>query len=186
MSVTSTNLIAGPGDLYTGNFGVAEPADTDINIAPAASGWTNAGGTDGGVTLKIAESYMTLTVDQVIDTPERRRTSREVTMVTNLAEPTLENLSLVLNGGTVATATGSKSYDPADGNAATQMTYKSLLFDGFAPSSFRRRVICRKVLSTDDVSTAYKKDDQTFFPVTFTSHYVSSSIKPFRVLDQTA
>ena len=48
----------------------------------------------------------------------------------------------------------------------------------------RRRVVVRKVLSIDDVETAYKKDEMNLFPVTFAAHYVSASIKPFRVIDQ--
>jgi hypothetical protein len=42
----------------------------------------------------------------------------------------------------------------------------------------------RKVLSSDNVEFAYKKEDQTVFSVTWSVHYVSSSIAPFKIVDQ--
>ena len=47
MSVTATNLCLGPGTLYTGAFGAAEPADADVNTTPEVSAWTDLGGTPG-------------------------------------------------------------------------------------------------------------------------------------------
>lgn len=191
MAVTSTNLIQGPGLLYTAAFGATEPADSAVNSAPSASTWTDAGGTQDGLTVNVNLEYAELEVDQIVDTPERRLTKRDVQVATNLAEPTLANLNLVLNGGTV-TASGSYStYDPADDVTSTQPTYKALLFRGWAPrtaasAQMYRNVIVRKVLSVESVEVAYKKEDQTLFPVTFASHWVSSSIKPFRVIDQTS
>lgn len=189
MSVTATNLIQGPGELYTGSFGATEPADSAVNASPSASVWTDVGATKDGVTLNVSLEYAELEVDQIVDTPERRLTKRDFQVATNLAEPTLENLALVLNGGTVTSSAAYKTYDPADDNAATQPTYKALLFRGYAPrtaasATMRRNVIARKVLSVEAVEAPYKKDDQTVFPVTFAAHWVSSSIKPFRVIDQ--
>ena len=58
--------------------------------------------------------------------------------------------------------------------------------DGIAPGGFRRRVIVRKTLPTDSVGTAYKKDSQTLLPITWTAHWVSASIKPFKIEDAVA
>ncbi len=189
MSVTATNLIQGPGTLYTDTFGATEPADTAVASAPGGT-FTDVGGTQDGVTLKVEQTYKELEVDQVVDVPGRRLTKRDMQVSTNLAEPTLANLAIVLNGGTVSSGgtggTSYSAYDPAMDTAATQPTYRALLFDGFAPNGKPRRVIVRKVLSIEAIETAYKKDDQTLFPVTFGAHWVSSSIKPFRVIDGTA
>lgn len=189
MPVTATNLIAGPGTLYTGLFGATEPADASVNTTPSASTWTDAGGTNDGVTLTFDREFFELEVDQLVDVPGRRLTKRDTQVATNLAEPTLANLAIALNGGTVAASAAFSTYEPDDTVAATQPTYRALLFDGYAPQSaagvtMRRRVVVRKVLSIESIESAYKKDEMTLYPVTFAAHYVSASVKPFRVIDQ--
>ena len=189
MPVTATNLTAGPGLLYVGAFGATEPADSAINTTPVASTWVDVGGTQDGSTLNITREFLELEVDQIVDMPGRRLTNRDLQITTNMAEPTLINLQTALNGGTITASAAWQSYDPDNTVAATQPTYKALLLDGYAPQSaaavtMRRRVIARKVLSIDDVETAYKKDEQTLLPVTFGCHYVSSVIAPFHIVDQ--
>lgn len=186
---TITNLISGPGTLYTAAFGTSEPVDTAVATADPA-GWTASGGTNDGVTLSIQQEYFELEIDQIVDVAGRRLTKRDMRVSTNLAEPTLTNLSLALNGGTSATggtgATAWESFTPNDDVSSTQPTYKALLFDGWAPNGKVRRVIVRKVLSVESVESAYKKGEMTLFPVTFAAHWVSSSIKPFKVIDSLA
>lgn len=187
MAVTTTNLIMGPGSLYSGAFGATEPVDTAVNSAPAASAWTDLGGTLNGVELTISQKYTALDVDQLVDVPERRLTSREIMVTTELAEPTMNNLTLALNNNvTAASAVGYSNVQPALGTSATQSTYAALIFDGFAPNGFRRRVIVRKALQTSDMKVKNDKKNQTTLPVVFEAHYVSSSIAPFKVVDQTA
>lgn len=186
MAIDTTNLTAGPGTLWTAAFGATEPADSTINAAYSGSAFTDVGATQDGVTLNVEREFFELEVDQVIDVPGRRLTKRDLQIVTNLAEPTLANLAIALNGGTVTASASYSTYDPADDNAATQPTYRAVMFEGWAPRGFRRRVIARKCLSIEQVGTAYKKDGQTLFPTSFACHYVSPSIKPFRVIDQTA
>ncbi|MGH8571195.1 MAG: hypothetical protein ACREX8_01290, partial [Gammaproteobacteria bacterium] len=127
MAVTATNLILGPGSLYTGVFGVAEPADTAV-ASPPGAGWTDVGGTSDGVTLTVNQEFTELAVDQIVDVPGRRLTKRDMTIGTNLAEPTLDNLVVAMNGGTTATGAGFKSLEPAFATSATQPTYKAVLF----------------------------------------------------------
>lgn len=187
MAVTTSNLIMGPGVLYRGDFGATEPADTAVDEAPGIA-FTDLGGTSDGVNLAINQEYTPLAVDQIVDTPERRMTSREFTLSTNLAEPTLENMALAVNAedSTVTEGTGFKKYTPSNDNSATQPRYSALLFDGFAPGGFNRRVIGRKMLSTNNIEFAYSKANQTVFSVTFSGHYVSASIAPFVVIDEEA
>lgn len=186
MGVTPTNLIQGPATLYRGAFGAAEPADAAINTTPQASAWTDMGGTQGGVTLTVAREYATLTVDQLVDTPERRMTSRDSSIKTNLAEATLDNLAVSLNESAPTTGAGFKYFELTETTAATQATYIALLFDGFAPSSFRRRVIGRRMLSIAEVGVGYTKDNQTVYPVEWHAHYVSSAIRTVKITDQTS
>ena len=184
MAVTTTNLIQGPGTLYTGAFSAVEPADTAVNTVPAASAWTDVGGTQDGVKLKVGQTFSELEVDQIVDIPGRRLTKREFTIETNLAEPTIDNLAIALNDSTVATGSGFKSLEPINTTSATQPTYRALIMDGYSPTSKRRRVIVRKALSSDDIEFAYMKDKQTVYTVNFSGHYVSSSIAPFKIVDE--
>jgi hypothetical protein len=185
MSVTATNLILGPATLYYGLFGSAEPLDTQVNTTPAASAWTDAGGTLGGVKLTINQTYTVLNVDQVVDVVGRRLTSRDIQVVTQLAEPTLQNMQLALNGGTLVTGSGAAptTYDPATALSASQPLYNALMIDGWGPSQFRRRIIVRKVLSMASTDLNYAEAVQAAYPVTWGAHYVSAAITPFHVVD---
>ena len=189
MSVTVTNLILGPGTLYTGLFGATEPLDSAVNLAPATSSWTDVGGTMNGITLSVDQTYTELQVDQLVDSIGRRLTKREFALTTQMAEPTLNNLSIALNGSTqtsgAITSGGTyQTLEPLYASSATQPTYIALVLDGYAPNSFRRRVIVRRVLSTAKVDTAMDKSKQTVFTVNFNGHYVSAATSPLHVVDQ--
>lgn len=183
MAVVATNLTLGPGTLYHGAFGATEPTDALVNATPAASAWTDCGGTMGGIKLTIDQKYTSLDIDQVVDVPGRRLTKRDLSIQTSLAEPTLENLALCLNAGTPATGAGFASLEPVFGTSATQPNYCALLLDGYIGEN-ARRVIVRKALSTDKVESELAQDKQTVFKVTFSAHYVSPSIAPFKIVDE--
>lgn len=185
-TITVTNLAQGPGDLYQGAFGATEPADAAVNASPAASAWTGLGGTNGGIKLTISQTYDELEVDQIVDIVGRRKTKRELDIATDLAEVTLNNLQLALNETAPTTGSGWAYLEPTIDNSATQPNYFALIFDAYAPNGFRRRVIGRRMLSTNNLAETVSKTDQTVFSVTFSAHFVSSSIKPFKVVDQTS
>jgi hypothetical protein len=186
MSVTASNFLAGPGALWIASFGATEPADSDVANTFSASGWTDVGGTQDGVTVAHEREFFELECDQIVEIPASRETKRVTTVATNLAEPTLDNLRYTLNGGTVTASASYSSYDPDDAGASQAPTYWAVAFIGKAPGGFNRRLFVRKVLSVESVTTPYKKGTQTLYPVTFKSHYVSSVIKPWRYVDQTA
>lgn len=190
MTVTVTNLIQGPGTLYAGTYSATaanEPANTAINVAPAASAWTDLGGTQDGVNLELAREFSDLAVDQLVDVPGTRLTKRQFTLATNLAEATLENFSRASNqdpATAVTSGSGYKEYSPED-TPVGEPLYVALIFDGFAPGGLRRRIFGRRMLSTDPVQFAYKKDGQTVFTVKFSGFYVSSSVRSYKIVDQT-
>lgn len=187
--VTTANFIAGPADIYIGAFGATEPNETAVGLAavPSSGQWRDLGGTAEGLTVSITQEFFELACDQILEVPGRRPTKRDIVATTNLAEPTLENLAVAMNAGSIDTATsGVKKLSPVTGGSATTPNYKALIVDGGAPDLKRRRVVFRKTLSTGSPELAYKKDAQTFLQVQFASHYVSTSIKPYIVLDETA
>ena len=186
MAVSTTNLIQGPATLYVGEYGAEEPEDTAVASAPDSGTWTDVGGTMDGVQLSIAQEFSELAVDQIVDVPGRRLTKRDMSVTTNMAEPTLENLALAMNQApsVITTGAGFKKLEPSADTSSTQPSYKALIVDGFAPEQLRRRIIVRKVLSTANADFAYQKDAQTVYAVTWSAHYVSPSIKPFAVIDE--
>ncbi len=190
MSVTVANLVQGPATLYIGAFGATEPLDAAVNSTPQASAWTDLGGTVDGAELTIKQEYKELEVDQVVDIPGRRLVKRDLTVKTKLAEPTFANLVYALNDGTTATGTGFSNFTPAFTDSATQPTYRALILHGWAAAaggggqSKRRMVILRRILSSDDVELSYMKDKQTLLTVTWSVHYVSNVIAPFKIIDE--
>lgn len=185
MPVNVANLVLGPATLYSGLFGAPEPLDTQVNNTPAASAWTDVGATLGGAKLAINQTYTPLNADQVVDIVGRRLTARDIQVQTTLAEVTLQNLAVSLNGGTVVTGAGAtpSTYDPAAAISATQPAYNALIMDGWGPNQFRRRVFVRRVLSMASVELEYAEATQAGFAVTFGAHYVSAAINPFHVVD---
>jgi len=184
MAASATNLIAGPGSLHRAVFGATEPLDTAVATPPTAP-WVDLGATHDGVTLTVEREEFKLSMDQTVDSPGRRLTEREVTIATNLAEITLENLAVAMNQdpATLDTGVGFKAMDLEVDDPGAEPDYCALLFRGRAPGGFRRHVIARKVLSVGSVETAYKKGDQTLYPVTFATHWVSPSVRPVRWVD---
>lgn len=186
MAVDPTKLAMGPGTLYVGAFGATEPADTAmaIGIAPASPDWTDCGGTLGGLTFTVSQTFKELEVDQIVETPERRVTKREASLKTQLAEVSFDNLTVALASGTVVVGAGGvpDTYVPSNVNSGDSPTYKALIFDGYGGQGKRRRVIVRKVLSTDNVDMVSSKDGQTAYGVTFMSHYVSSVIPSYKIV----
>lgn len=186
MAVTASNLILGPASIYLGQFGATEPADTAINTAPAASAWTDGGGTTDGVKLAVDQTYTELEVDQIVDRAGSRLTKRDMSVETVMAEPTLENLSVLMNGGTAASGAGFKSFEPGFANSATQPNYSAVLFDGWGANSYRRRVIVRKTLNVESLEMAYTKDKQVGFKCKFAAHYVNDTTSPLHIVEATA
>lgn len=180
--VTPGNLAQGPGTLYVGDFGADEPVNADINETPAATAWRDVGGTLGGLTLAFSNTYVELEVDQTTETPERRLTKRETQLRTQLAEVTFDNLILALVQGVTDDGVAYEAFEPDDVTSGDSPTYKAVIFDGVGGAGLRRRTFIRKVLSTENVDTSQSKEDQSVYPVTFTSHYVGGGIKSWKVV----
>src|SRR5688500_17493662 len=130
--------LMGAGRMYTGLFsatGANEPALSAINVAPQASAWTYTGFTSDGLTITINQSLAEMRVDQLADRVGTKLTERELQIQANLAEATLANLTLGMNGGTITTAAGYSYYEPTYDGTELQPTYIAVLFDGYAPAS---------------------------------------------------
>lgn len=195
IAVNAANLVMGPARLYVAPFGSTEPTDASVTpngpSTPPSAPWTDVGGTDGGVTFETDNTYTDLIVDQVIMNVGARLTEMKMSVTVKLAEITLANLQTSLNSiGTTNTGSGYSTLEIPVGSSATQPSYAALIIDGWAPllstgQAALRRVIVRKVLSTVKATLTYDKKTQQTFDVTFNAFYVSSSINPVHIVDQT-
>lgn len=193
MSVNVANILMGPATLYVAAYdstGANKPADASVNTTPAASTWTDVGGTNGGVAFAVDPKLTALTVDQVVDNIGDRLTSRSIMVTTTLSETTLANLATVLNTTVGATGANFATVEPNFSSTASQIPYIALLLDGIAPTAtnttFRRRIYLPRVLQTGKTELMYSKDKQAGYSVTFTAYYVNSTLAPFHVCDQTS
>lgn len=176
MTVTVTNLLMGPAELYVATFGATEPvnASTDPGVD-----WTNVGGTDGGATLTINQTYTPMNVDQIAMPVGARKTEQVLSVATSLAEATLANLRLAVNnysgtGDTIELGAEVDNTDPE---------YVAFLLRGQKPGGGGRNVILRRALSTESIGMAWQKAGQTLIPVTMTGYYVSDAIKAIKIDD---
>ena len=196
MAVTASNLVLGPARMYVAAFGATEPLDSTVTpngtTTPPGSPWTDVGGTDGGVTFEVDTTYTDLTVDQIIMNVGARLTELKMSVAAKLSEVTLANLNTALNQiGQTSGGAGYSTLDIPVGSAATQPTYAAIIIDGWAPYTASgapalRRIIVRKVLAQTKVGLAYDKKTQLAYDCTWNAYYVSSSINPVHVIDQTA
>lgn len=196
IAVNASNLVLGPARLYVAAFGSTEPTDASVTpngpTTPPSAPWTDVGGTDGGVMFEVDNTYTDLQVDQLTMNVGARLTAMKMTVTTKLAEMTLTNLQTALNSiGTSSSGSGYSTLDIPVGSTSTQPSYAALIIDGWAPTlssgaAALRRVIVRKVLSQVKATLSYDKKTQQSLDCTFTAYYVSNSINPIHIVDQTA
>lgn len=192
MSVTPSNLAQGPAVLWYAAYGTAAPADSAVT-SPPSSAWTDVGGTQGGVSLSVDNTYTAQEVDQLVDPVGARLTKRAITLTVTLAEATLANLQLASNElMTISVDSGYSTADWQTTTSATQPSYATLIIDGWAPTtgttevSCRRRIILWKALSQAKIGLGYEMAKNVVYDCVFTSYYVSSSVSPVHVIDQTS
>jgi hypothetical protein len=184
----------GPAVVYTSQSGTTEPAWSSITSSPAAP-WTDVGGTSDGtsVLLEVETSLTDLMVEQLVDPVGARVSKRVIQVTVAMEEASLANLNLAMNQmSVITTGPGYSVLDPLTTPTSLQPSYQAIIIDGYAPTlgtlenSCRRRLIVRKCLSTSKVDFEYEKTKPTVFNTTWTGYYVSSSVAPFEVIDQSS
>lgn len=182
MTINVTKLIAGPATLYTADVGATEPSNaTD----PITGSWVDAGGTNDGVNITIAQSFETVSSDQTVDVIASLPTERSLQIETSLMERTLDNVKLSVNGGTIITGSVTDTFEPISNTVDIPPTYKAVLLKGTSAINGKTGLlIVRRCLVTQDVAFAYKKGGVTMLGVRWTGHYVSNSIGPWIFLQQ--
>lgn len=188
-TVTRTNVLAGPGQLWWGLFSTAvEPLDDAVGDPPGAT-YADLGGTNGGLTVTVNQTFFDMRVDQVADSLGRRLTERDTQISTNLAEGTLENLARAFNLDPADIIDGGvanfRSLEMEAGQDAFIPIEAAIIVDGWAPgTAVKRRFIGRRVTSIESVGSSWQKDGQLFVPVTFSALFVDSTTSPVKWTDE--
>jgi hypothetical protein len=178
------NLLQGPMKLYIAKWtAVDDEPDNPVSLAttPAAP-FDYMGATRGGVNLLIEQTYTIMEVDQVVGPADVRLTSEVVRLAATLAEPTLANLSRILNSGAVAAGAFTPRGSDALANAIPS-NYK-VIADGLAPGgvNLRRRVILRRAVNTEGVGLMGAKADAAGLSASMLALYVDGDA-PYDVED---
>lgn len=189
------NIVMGPAFVYWAPYGSTEPAYSALTSPPSSAVWTDVGGIADGtsVLLEIEHSLTDLAVEQLIDRVGARVTKRVIQLTAALNEATLQNMQLAMNQLlTISPGSGYTVADLQTGITSVQPQYMALIIDGYAPTTgtteiaCRRRAIVRKALSSSKVDLEYEKTKQTVYNTTWSAFWVSSSVSPVEIIDQTS
>lgn len=181
-------VITGPARLFWKPFLAVAAEPTDPLTDPAV-GWLDLGLTQDATNLTIAQSFEQIRAQQILDVLVSVPTERSFTVETSLLQPTLENLKMVNNGGTITTGTGWRKLEPVVDAVGTDIEYGSIIIRGRASTLMSsgtqkmRDLIIRKVATTQDISFSYGKGAAQVLGVTLTAHYVSSGVAPWAIVD---
>lgn len=193
--INPSNIVMGPAFVYWAPYGSTEPAYSALTSPPSSAVWTDVGGIADGtsVLLEIEHSLTDLAVEQLIDRVGARVTKRIIQVTAALNEATLQNMQLAMNQLlTISPGSGYTVADLQTGITSVQPQYMALIIDGYAPTTgttevaCRRRAIVRKALSSSKVDLEYEKTKQTVYNTTWSVFWISTSVSPVEIIDQTS
>lgn len=180
MGVTASNAMMGPVSILTAPFGTVEPINAEV--APEAA-WIDGGGTSGGATLNLGQTHTPIRFDQIPMDVGTRLTNQECSVVTQLAEPTLDNLRVALS---MAAAAGDELEWGGEIASNEEPDYAAVMLRGTKPGGGPRMWIVRRCLSVEQVGVSFQLDGQTVIPITMRGYFVSQSVKAVRISDAPA
>lgn len=125
------------------------------------------GATASGVQVQVQDKYQDVEVDQIPGVVAKGLTQRTMTVKTQLAEATLENLQVVWNlGGTITTdgTTGAKTLGIGVDRKGIE---HALTFIGPGPNGTLRTFTVHRAVSVAAASYDMAKDKPAFLEVTF-------------------
>jgi len=184
----------GPATLYWAPFGTTEPAYSAI-ASPPGPAWTDFGATADGtsVLLEVDQTYSDVLAEQLVDPIAARLSKRVIQVTATLLEATLQNMQEAMNqNATISPGSGYSVLDTNTAPSSSQPQYSALIMDGWAPTTgtteaeCRRRIIVRKCLSSSKVDMEWEKNKPSTYKTSWTAYYISSSISPFEIVEQTS
>ena len=150
--------------------GLTQTATPSVSTPLIGAAYRNVGYTNNGLSITYNPSYGSVTVDQLLDSAKLFKETMEVTIATEMAEGTLENV-LAVFGQKGSTLSGS-TLGLAGGALGEAPTERQLIAVGQAPttansSTTERVYYARRVLSVQQSQFQLSRNAASTFPVTF-------------------
>jgi hypothetical protein len=130
MAKNTLEVLIGTGTLYVAEEGTAFPADP---FTSPGGGWRDIGYSEEGWSFNLDRDTEDVEVAEEIDPIDVLQTSREIHLVGEAAQASLENLALALGGGTITPDAGppaTRRFTPAGTGDLDRI---AVLFRGKAP-----------------------------------------------------
>lgn len=173
-NVTTDNIIVGPGNLYIADIGTALPTwATDANADfDEDAAWITLGATMGGVEVAYQPDYGEVEVDQLKDAARLFHQGLTVTMSTQLAEATLENLLVAWGLGSECLTSSGTTWTLEVDVPSDRPVERKLAVVGSAPlgandEEMERIYVAHRVISIEGSTHSLTRTEATEFPVTF-------------------
>lgn len=171
VSPDPAHVRTGAGTLMWAPLGTAVPA---THLVAWPTGWLPIGYTAEGHQSSIAKTIVNIEVAEVTRPIKRVVTAEDIRVGFAMAETTLQNLKLALNGGVETTYVGGAHYEPPELGDEVRIML------GFQAEDDLERIVWRKCLQAGTVTTPRRKGAEfARFPVEFALEEVSGA-KPFR------
>lgn len=180
-TIHSEFIITGSAELFLA------PKNTPMPVLPTTpngniqldAAWQTVGSTDAGLEFNYNPTFKNIMVDEVMSAIKTIKTAEEMMISASLAEATLKNLNLAINGATLSSSAATNSaagYTKLTVGGSQQYTEYALLVIGPGPLvtengqsyTTTRFLHGYRVYSTAKIKQAYKKDDKVMIPVEFT------------------
>ncbi|GMA49319.1 hypothetical protein GCM10025857_06760 [Alicyclobacillus contaminans] len=125
------------------------------------------GATSGGVEIQIQDKYTDIQIDQYIGIVARGLTDRTMTVKTQLAEATLQNLQIAWNQPTSPTTDAQSGAETLAIGAQPKFQYHTLTFVGPGPNGKTRTFTVNRATAMASGSYTVAKDKPAYVEVTF-------------------
>ena len=205
------NIIVGAASVFvstaTKTDGTAAAGYPSLNTNVSASvtqaadtaNWRDVGYTSDGVEMTYEPEFGEIKVDQLLDAARLFKQSQKVMLKTAFAEATLENLFLTMNQtsglsgtsiGSGGTGTAAQTLEFQGGTLGDYPVERSMVFVGPGPrptsGNSERVYYASRVMSIESSSHGLKREEGTFFPVTFRLLPVASTSNAYgKIVDRT-
>jgi hypothetical protein len=170
-------LALGPGYLYIGALGRAEPTDLSTAWATVDAGWVLLGYTDAGSEFDYNLATATVDVAEELDPISNQTTGRTSSLKFAAAQVTVTNLKLALNGGVVTVGSGVTTFEPPDlGTEVRTMI-------GWEAEDHTERWVYRQCFQTGTLAiTRAKGAANATLPVEFTLEKPATGSRLFKAM----
>lgn len=180
-----TEVLVGPGTLYTAPLGEAFPANP--TTAPAGN-WVEIGYSEDGWTVEADKTLEDVLVAEEVDPIATYKTAQSIRLTGQMAQASLENLKLAFGGGSIAVDTPAAGYDTYSPPASDSFDELAVLFRTNAPgtSGWKRDWQFPRAVAAGAVAAQFTKAPTKANVAMEFRVLKPSSGDIFNVIDQTA